>query len=268
MIKNFQLKERIDLDRLKRMTATAKRRRDFDGDDDRAAHEADIKKLHTLKKQASKTGRYTVEYTLRSCGRYYPGAPGLPRVGLASLPRKYRKPLCCGFDTDVDIENAHPSLISQIFKEQGLKCKTLDDYVANRGKFLEVVDKTQWTALLNNRIPKESSSDLEKEYWNDIISSALKLFELPWYNTYFEKGKKQNPNNPIGWAISQLATDKERETVSHAMMYLKGLGYKISTLIHDGFLVQDLNVKEDHLLDIVIIKLLKKLMILKKEIKI
>ena len=35
---------------------------------------------------------------------------------------------------------------------------------------------------------------MEKEYWNDVVSSALKLFELLWYNTYFEKGEKHNPN--------------------------------------------------------------------------
>ena len=39
---SFQLKERIDLDRLKRITRTAGARQD---DDDKAANEADMKKL-------------------------------------------------------------------------------------------------------------------------------------------------------------------------------------------------------------------------------
>ena len=79
------------------------------------------------------------------------------------------------------------------------------------------------------------------------LSFVIISFLSPFIKSY--SSEKQNPTNPIGWAISQLATDKERETVSYAMMYLKSLGYKISTLIHDGFLVQDLNVKEEHLRD-------------------
>ncbi|CAL6321577.1 unnamed protein product [Bathycoccus prasinos] len=72
----------------------------------------------------------------------------------------------------------------------------LNDYVENREKFLEVADKTEWTALLNNRVPNEKASDLEKAYWNDVIS-ALKLFERPFYTTYLKKGEKRNPSNKL-----------------------------------------------------------------------
>ncbi len=103
---SFQLKERIDLDRLKRITRTAGARQDFEDDDDKAAHEADMKKLRALKNQASKTGRYVVHYTLRPCGRFYPGAAELPRVGLASLPRKYRKSMT------QDVVTVHTNLLA------------------------------------------------------------------------------------------------------------------------------------------------------------
>jgi len=81
---SFQLKERIDLDRLKRIIRTAGGRQDFNGDDDKVAHEADMKKLRALKNQASKTGRYVVHYTLRPCGRFYPGAVELPLSDIVS----------------------------------------------------------------------------------------------------------------------------------------------------------------------------------------
>ena len=51
-IKTFQLKERIDLDRLKRIIRTASMRTEFKDDKAKAAHEADIKMLHVLKQQA------------------------------------------------------------------------------------------------------------------------------------------------------------------------------------------------------------------------
>ena len=152
---SFQLKERIDLDRLKRITRTAGARQD---DDDKAAHEADMKKLQALKQQASKTGRYVVPYTLHTCGRYFPGTEELPRVGLASLPRKYRKPLCCDFDTDVDIENAHPTFLKRILEHENISFPLLGEYVTNRAEFLtDATPKETWLNLLyggiRDRVP-------------------------------------------------------------------------------------------------------------------
>ena len=104
-----------------------------------------FKELRKIKKRAGKEGQYKVNFLLKDFGSMETKA--LVRMyakgsSLQYLSREYRKALVCDEYTDIDIKNAHPSLISQIFKEQGLKCKTLDDYVANRGKFLEVVDKT------------------------------------------------------------------------------------------------------------------------------
>lgn len=45
----------------------------------------------------------------------------------------------CEEYTDIDIKNAHPSLMNQVFKKEGVECKMLNEYVENRGKFLEVV---------------------------------------------------------------------------------------------------------------------------------
>ncbi|CAL6303338.1 unnamed protein product [Bathycoccus prasinos] len=178
----------------------------------------------------------------RALGRLYPAGASLQYLG-----KDYRKALVCDEYTDIDIANAHPSLINQVFKKEGIECKMLNDYVENREKFLEIADKTEWTALLNNRVQNEKASDLEKAYWNDVISCALKLFERPFYTTYLKKGEKRNPTNKLGWAISQLATDRERDTVSAAMMCLASLGYSLGTLIHDGFLVEDLSVRDEDL---------------------
>ena len=112
----------------------------------------------------------------------YPAGASLQYLG-----KDYRKALVCDEYTDIDIANAHPSLINQVFKKENIECKMLNDYVENREKFLEVADKTEWTALLNNRVPNEKASDLEKAYWNDVISCALKLFERPFYTTYLKK---------------------------------------------------------------------------------
>ncbi|CAL6316831.1 unnamed protein product [Bathycoccus prasinos] len=202
---------------------------------------AQLKYYYANKFKINRANDYDTANT-RALGRLYPAGASLQYLG-----KDYRKALVCDEYTDIDIANAHPSLINQVFKKENIECKMLNDYVENREKFLEVADKTEWTALLNNRVPNEKASDLEKAYWNDVISCALKLFERPFYTTYLKKGEKRNPSNKLGWAISQLATDRERDTVSAAMMCLVSLGYSLGTLIHDGFLVEDLSVRDEDL---------------------
>ena len=243
----YKCTERVSIQNLNRMISHLEKTPNLQQDEKKYN---EFQLLKKIKKRAGRDGSYDVNFSLkdydtantRALGRLYPAGASLQYLG-----KDYRKALVCDEYTDIDIANAHPSLINQVFKKENIECKMLNDYVENREKFLEVADKTEWTALLNNRVPNEKASDLERAYWNDVISCALKLFERPFYMTYLKKGEKRNPNNKLGWAISQLATDRERDTVSAAMMCLASLGYSLGTLIHDGFLVEDLSVRDEDL---------------------
>ena len=247
ILDKYKCTERVSVPNMNRMIKHLGKQPDLKSDEKKYN---EFQLLKKIKKRAGSDGSYEVNFSLkdydtantRALGRLYPAG-----ASLQYLCKEYRKALVHQEYTDIDIKNAHPSLINQVFKKENIECKMLNEYVENRDKYLEVANKTEWTALLNNRVPNESASDLEKEYWNDIISCATKLFDRPYYNTYLEKGEKKNPTNKIGWAISQLATDKERETVSVAMEKLDSFGYELGTLIHDGFLVCDLNVKDGDL---------------------
>ena len=243
----YKCTERVSVHNLNRMISHLEKTPNLQQDEKKYN---EFQLLKKIKKRAGRDGSYDVNFSLkdydtantRALGRLYPAGASLQYLG-----KDYRKALVCDEYTDIDIANAHPSLINQVFKKENIECKMLNDYVENREKFLEVADKTEWTALLNNRVQNEKASDLERAYWNDVISCALKLFELPFYVPYLKKGEKRNPNNKLGWAISQLATDRERDTVSAAMMCLASLGYSLGTLIHDGFLVEDLSVRDEDL---------------------
>ncbi len=253
---SFQLKERIDLDRLKRITRTAGGRQD---DDDKAAHEADMKKLQALKQQASKTGRYVVPYTLHTCGRYFPGTEELPRVGLASLPRKYRKPLCCDFDTDVDIENAHPTFLKRILEHEGISFPLLGEYVTNRAEFLtDATPKETWLNLLYGGKPRQGSGERAREFSVQANSALEELFARPAFQTYYDRGKEKkrkredsmhSASGPLHTAFAYLMFECERECVALAIQKLtdKPYKHKISAVIHDGFHIASLHVPDEHL---------------------
>lgn len=215
-IKTFQLKERIDLDRLKRIIRTASMRTEFKDDKAKAAHEADIKMLHLLKQQASKTGRYVVPYTLHTCGRYFPGTAELPRVGLASLPRKYRKPLCGEFDTDVDIENAHPTFLKRILEHENISFPLLGEYVTNRTEFCtDATPKETWLALLYGGKPRPGSDERVNAFSQQAHSALEELFARPAFQSTTTRGSK-SVNRKISTARATLYTARSRISCSSA----------------------------------------------------
>ena len=256
-IKTFQLKERIDLDRLKRIIRTASMRTEFKDDKAKAAHEADIKMLHVLKQQASKTGRYVVPYTLHTCGRYFPGTAELPRVGLASLPRKYRKPLCGEFDTDVDIENAHPTFLKRILEHENISFPLLCEYVTNRTEFCtDATPKETWLALLYGGKPRPGSGGRVNAFSRQAHFALEELFARPAFQTYHDQGKQKCQQkdlygacDPLHSAFAYLMFECERECVALAMQKLtdKPYKHKISAVIHDGFHIANLHVPDEHL---------------------
>ena len=69
------------------------------------------------------------------------------------LKRDVRKALTHDRYTDIDMVNAHPCIISQLFKKHNIQCPLLDQYIANREEHLEktigIIDDTV-TALMED----------------------------------------------------------------------------------------------------------------------
>jgi hypothetical protein len=62
-------------------------------------------------------------------GRLYPKRGASSVQG---LKRDVRKALTHDSYTDIDMVNAHPCILSQLFKRHNLECPRLDEYIANR----------------------------------------------------------------------------------------------------------------------------------------
>ena len=88
-------------------------------------------------------------------GRLYPKRGASSVQG---LKRDVRKALTHDSYTDIDMVNAHPCILSQLFKRHGLECPHLDEYIANREEHLEgvmrIIDDTI-TALLEDTPKKQ-----------------------------------------------------------------------------------------------------------------
>ena len=69
-------------------------------------------------------------------GRLYPKRGASSVQG---LKRDVRKALTHDSYTDIDMVNAHPCILSQLFKRHNLECPHLDEYIASREEQLESV---------------------------------------------------------------------------------------------------------------------------------
>jgi hypothetical protein len=59
--------------------------------------------------------------------------------GLYNIRREIRQTITKDYYTDIDIENAHPVILHQILKHNGIKCDHLTNYINNRKYYLDLV---------------------------------------------------------------------------------------------------------------------------------
>ncbi|CAC5403154.1 unnamed protein product [Mytilus coruscus] len=69
-------------------------------------------------------------YQLNKFGRYWTEGD----MGIQNMSRKIRHTLCQNFMYDIDMKNAHPTLLSWYCHDNGINCTGLDAYIENREK--------------------------------------------------------------------------------------------------------------------------------------
>ncbi|MHA2252740.1 MAG: AAA family ATPase [Candidatus Kariarchaeaceae archaeon] len=96
--------------------------------------------VHKLRAYLSRArmikGKWTVgvKYNRSDCGRYY------ANNSIQGFSKETRSRACRKF-TDLDFVNCGPTILSQMMKKIGVPCAFLDEYVANRNKYLKEVIK-------------------------------------------------------------------------------------------------------------------------------
>ena len=221
-------------------------------------------------------------------GRLYPKRGASSVQG---LKRDVRKALTHDSYTDIDMVNAHPCILSQLFKRHSLECPYLDEYIASREEHLESVmriiddtiaalfDDTPKNRVIKREHASESSSLRRDEAKTQFLrvmyggrpdtlcieTRDKQTFFIDWtppnFLRLFHKEFQQNSTtllsldefktylkdnrNPLGTGISLLAQDIERQVISVAIQTFNLNEYTTGTIIHDGFLVESLDVRDE-----------------------
>ena len=189
-------------------------------------------------------------------GRLYPKRErGGSTPSLQGLKRDVRKALAHDQYTDVDMVNAHPVILSQLFLKLGLACPALERYVAEREAVLAETGlgrdeaKQAFITLMYGGERKDPTPFMA-EFREEFLTNATAVLASEAYARYRTLAEAKKPANVLGCGISFVAQDLERQLVCCAIQTLQSKGYEVGTIIHDGFLVRSLLVKDQDLRDV------------------
>lgn len=225
-------------------------------------------------KKLIRNGKAEVKYVMTkgiSYGRVNP----TNALGLFSIRRQIRHTLAINTFTDIDIENAHPSILLQICKANKIECDNLEDYVVNRNKLIksameyygvdrEAVKKLyikllyfgsfeSWAEELG--IDKTATKDIKnfKKEINEIgqiIFNNNKLIQTEVKKK--KKDQKIENYNEVGSVVSYYLQEYERrilETIYFYCVNQKIIKNNVAVLCADGLMIPTENFNTD-LLDV------------------
>jgi len=190
--------------------------------------------------------KYNFSKTLSTYGRLFPQNPSL-----ASMPREIRNCLAHEKYYDIDMKNAHPTLLSQYCKKNYIRCDILDKYVSNRDEILDKIckdsgiDKDEakqtFLSLLNGgkgggwQIPKYKGTfiyDFKEEIKG--IHEAVCRINID----EFKKVSRRKDYNKEGTMMNIVLCKLEHQVLMNAVMFMTERGYNVDALVFDGFMVR------------------------------
>ena len=222
--------------------------------EDDNVEENDIVKQYRLltdycKKLVSEGNKHSVEFKHvegKDFGRIYSKGYSLQRIY-----NGYRGLLCEGVTYDIDMCNAHPSILVKLCDKHNINCDELRRYVQNRDEFLNDLTETQGiskadakkqylralnketsTIKINN---KKVSSKKFIKFNIESVAIINTLYEI--YKGEFEKYVTNATFNKKGKLVNLVLTKIENEHLQKAMKYVMSKNIEISTPMFDGFMM-------------------------------
>lgn len=182
-------------------------------------------------------------------------------MGIQNMSHKIRHTICKDLMYDIDMKNAHPTLLSHFCHVNNITCKYLDSYIQNRGKALEVHMKCFSTdrdeakkdllAIINGRLVnrgKLGKSPWYRGYYRKMRLIQKTVSELN--NNFLEMEKKyqgEKHHNLYSTTINYLMCDLENQALMTIYDELKQNNIEPAMLVFDGIMICKQDVSNEYL---------------------
>lgn len=158
-------------------------------------------------------------------------------VSLQCMPVKIRQTITHDFYIDIDMVNAHPTILLHLCKKHNIECEMLEEYVNNREeKIQELVDannadrdqvKQLFLALMNGGDSLYKKMEVKtkflKKYRNEMTDILDEIAKV--YPKIFEVRKKVRPENPLGSTMNIVVSQIENIILMFMLNYFIDKGF-------------------------------------------
>ena len=175
-------------------------------------------------------------------------------LSLQMFSREIRNALGCDYYFDLDMHNAHPSILLKMCKDRNWVCDKLEFYVNNRQDVLDEVSKHYNTSnsgakqIMNTMmylggIPlavTETEYDFLDLYRQEMFKIAENVKHAFSDHYKLVSKKKETNREKMSSCLSYVITTEEHKILMCINNYLESKGRNVDVLIYDGCLVRKL----------------------------
>jgi hypothetical protein len=200
----------------------------------------------------TQSGEVRIKYSQRGgFGRLY----GHQNLQIQNLARPIRHTICQALLVDIDMKNAHPSLLYWYCGKNSIEREGLGFYIENREKCLkELVEiageprdivKADLLAVINGRV--KTSGQVQGypqwyiNYYNNLqdIKARISVIEPEFFKkaTASKKARNKEGFNIDGTCINYVMMDLENKALMCAYDVCLSRGIRVASLIYDGLMV-------------------------------
>ena len=183
---------------------------------------------------------YLPSKNLKTMGRLFAQS-----ASLQNLPREFRGAIGCNYH-DLDMENAHPTILYQYCKKNDIKCDTLEYYVNNRN---EVIAKIMDTFKLSRGDVKQlflsvmnggKREGITDEFFMKFNSECQRIhtFIASLNPKLLKDVCKRKDYNVNGSLTNIVLCTLENEILMYSVQYLINEGFNVDVLVFDGCMIR------------------------------
>ena len=185
------------------------------------------------------------------CGRLFSGGSlqGIPSTIRGLFMRD-------GLGTDIDMCNAHPSILLYICKSHNIPCPHLEYYISHREECLmnfesrEIGKISYLTALNKDTLNRTKGLPIEfKKYDAEIKQIQRQLVKIKEYTELVRSVPETKTFNKLGSAVNRIMCYYENIILQHVIHVINGKGIEIAILMFDGLMIYGDYYKDKGLLE-------------------
>lgn len=165
-------------------------------------------------------------------------------VSLGAMTVEARGALCAAAMLDVDIVNAHPTLLVGVCRQEGWPCPALAAYVADRDASLRAIDAADTAAAKRCVLKLVFGGGLGAQYADNATARRLhaelrQLRDRVWqrFAEFRREAERHNRGYARATCLSLLLRFWENRCVLAAAEHLEERGWQVATLVFDGVMV-------------------------------